>query len=540
MRGDASKRLEGTVLETRSWPRVWCVEQHRHPSISPYFTLHRQQSTNCSDELYRKRNDVTLGRTMAASLFFYDLETSGLNPREQRIVQFGGQRTTLNLETVGEPFNITLKLSDDVFPDPDAVLVTGITPQQANSEGITEAEFLKVFYKEIAVPGTIFVGYNTIRFDDEFIRFLNYRNFYDPYEWHWQDGRSRWDLLDVVRMTRALRPDGIKWPFASDGKQTNRLELLTSLNGLDHANAHDALSDVLATIDLARLIRGKQPKLFDYLLGLREKKKVEELVVTGKPFAYTSGKYSGDFSKTSIAVYLCQNQKTGALVYDLRHDPTPWLKKTPDQLAEAWKWKKDSTDPRLPVKTMQYNRCPAIAPLTVLDDGSKERLQLDMQKIQEHHKILTSNKTFCNNVQKAAEILNERQQTSFLANEQLVDAQLYDGFFDNQDKPKLRAVHSSDASELAGFEPNFKDERLDALLPLYKARNFPKILSDEERADWEQYRKTKLLDGGENSRAARFFKRLGDLSNESRLTKEQHYLLEELQLYGQSIMPELE
>ncbi len=477
---------------------------------------------------------------MAASLLFYDLETSGLSPREQRIMQFAGQRTTLDLEPIGEPFNIILKLSDDVFPEPDAVMITGITPQQANKDGITEAEFLKIFHTQIATPETIFVGYNTIRFDDEFMRFINYRNFYDPYEWHWQDGRSRWDLLDVVRMTRALRPDGIKWPFAPDGKPTNRLELLTSLNGLDHENAHDALNDVLATIAVARLIRGKQPKLFDYLLDMRDKKRVEQLVVTGEPFLYTSGKYSGDYEKTTVGVYLCENPRTGALIYNLREDPTVWLQKTPEQLAEAWKWKKDRTDPRLPVKTMQYNRCPAVAPLTVLDDGSKERLTLDMDAIKKNLAIIKADKDFCNKVQRAADILNKQQQTSFLANEQLVDAQLYDGFFNNQDKTLMSAVRSADGKELDTFAPDFKDKRLNALLPLYKARNFSSDLSDDERIEWEKYRTTKLMTGGDNSRAAKFFKRLGDLAEEKRLTDTQRFLLEELQLYGQSIMPEIE
>jgi len=477
---------------------------------------------------------------MAASLLFYDLETSGLNPREQRIMQFAGQRTTLELEPIGDPFNIIIKLSDDVFPDPDAVLVTGITPQLANKEGVTEAEFLKIFHAHIATPDTIFVGYNTIRFDDEFMRYTNYRNFYDPYEWHWQDGRSRWDLLDVVRVTRALRPDGIKWPFSSDGKATNRLELLTSLNGLDHDNAHDALNDVLATISVARLIRGKQPKLFDYLLEMRDKKRVEQLVVAGEPFLYTSGKYSGDYEKTTVAVYLCENPRTGALVYNLREDPTPWLSKTPEQLAEAWKWKRDATEPRLPVKTMQFNRCPAVAPLTVLDDGSKERLKLDMDVIQKNLAIIKGDATFCDKVQRAAEILNKQQQTSFLANEQLVDAQLYDGFFNSQDKTKMSAVRSADGEELTTFAPDFKDERLNALLPLYKARNYSKDLTDDERVEWEKYRTTKLMTGGESSHAARFFKRLGDLANEKRLTESERFLLEELQLYGQSIMPDIE
>src|SRR5665213_4460728 len=221
-----------------------------------------------------------------SSFFFYDLETSGFNPRGARVMQFGGQRTDLELKPVGEPVNVLIKLTPDVLPDPDAVLVTGITPQQTLADGVSEAEFLRLFYEEVVLSGTIFVGFNSIRFDDEFMRFLNYRNFYDAYEWQWQDGRSRWDLLDVVRMTRALRPDGIQWPFAPDGKPANRLEFLTKVNKLDHFSAHDALSDVQATIAVAALLRDKHQELFDYLLTMRDKKKAAGLVQQGAPFVY--------------------------------------------------------------------------------------------------------------------------------------------------------------------------------------------------------------------------------------------------------------
>ncbi|HSX37189.1 MAG TPA: exodeoxyribonuclease I, partial [Patescibacteria group bacterium] len=196
---------------------------------------------------------------MAASFFFYDLETSGFNPREARVMQFAGQRTDMELNPVGEPVNVLIKLPPDVLPDPDAVLVTGITPQQTIADGLTEAEFLKYFYEEVVKPDTIFLGFNSIRFDDEFMRYLHYRNFYDAYEWQWQDGCSRWDLLDVVRATRALKPEGIEWPFAPDGKPANRLEYLTKVNKLDHYKAHDAMSDVHATIAMAKLVRTKQP-----------------------------------------------------------------------------------------------------------------------------------------------------------------------------------------------------------------------------------------------------------------------------------------
>ena len=178
---------------------------------------------------------------MVNSFYFYDLETSGISPRSGRIMQFAGIRTDSSLKPIGEPDNILIKLSDDILPEPEAILITGITPQQTQSDGITEAEFASYFMNEICRPGTIFVGFNNVRFDDEFIRHTLYRNFYDAYEWCWKDSRSRWDILDVVRMTRALRPDGINWPFAPDGKPANRLELLTSVNKLDHKHAHDAL-----------------------------------------------------------------------------------------------------------------------------------------------------------------------------------------------------------------------------------------------------------------------------------------------------------
>jgi exodeoxyribonuclease-1 len=183
--------------------------------------------------------------------FWYDLETSGINPREDRVMQFAGQRTDLNLEPIGEPVNILIRLSEDILPAPEAILLTGITPQQTLADGVTELEFLKIFYDSVAIPDTIFVGFNSVRFDDEFMRYLNYRNFYDPYEWQWKEGRSRWDLLDVIRMTRALRPEGLQWPVV-DGKPGNRLEMLTKANGIEHSNAHDALADVTASIALAR------------------------------------------------------------------------------------------------------------------------------------------------------------------------------------------------------------------------------------------------------------------------------------------------
>lgn len=474
---------------------------------------------------------------MADSFYFYDLETSGFNPREARIMQFAGQRTDNQLRPIGEPDNYLIRLSEDVLPDPGAVLVTGITPQQTLADGITEVEFLRLFHKDIAVPGTIFVGYNSVRFDDEFMRYLHYRNFYDPYQWQWQDGRSRWDLLDVVRMTRALRPDGIVWPFDSSGKASNRLELIASVNKLDHAKAHDALSDVVASLAVARLIKTKQPKLFDFLLDMRDKKHVAKLVQAGQPFVYTSGKYESEYEKTTVVKVLAKHpERQGVLVYDLRHNPEDFASLTPAELALAWRRRRDDPGPRLPVKTLLFNRCPAVAPLSVLDPSSAKRLAIDMTTVRQNAAMLAETNLAAASLEALA-ILNKDQQATLLMDDQDVDQQMYNGFFSEADHTKMSLVRAANVDEIASLDIIFKDQRLEALLPLYKARNFPHLLNDEERKTWEQFKERKLLGGKQSSRLAKYFTRISELHAESHINDQDRYLLKELALWGEAVTP---
>lgn len=477
--------------------------------------------------------DCEVGMTF----YFYDLETSGFNPRADRIMQFGGQRTDMNLKPTGQPANVLIKLTDDVLPEPDAVLVHGITPQKTKAKGVNEAEFARYLTTQVFSKDTIAVGFNNIRFDDEFVRHLLWRNFHDAYEWQWKNYCSRWDLLDVARMTRALRPKGIKWPFAPDGKATVALEYLASVNKLTHDSAHDALSDVKALVAVARMIQNKQPKLFDYMLNLRDKTKVEVLVNKGDPLVYVSGRYPSEYEKTTVAVGIAPHpQGRGMLMYDLRIDPSEYIKLNPSELASKWSARGDDA-PYFPVKLLSYNRCPAVAPLSVLDQSSAKRFQLDQDKVGKNLKKLKAVKNFAKNLVAALEIVYPPRQPELVVDEQKVDGQLYDGFVSGVDKTKISAVRAASPDELADFDPGFADDRLKLMLPLYKARNFPHVLSDEEQGWWEAFRAKRLLDGGKTSRAAAYFKRIEELRKQPRLNKGQKYLLEELNLYGQSILP---
>lgn len=469
---------------------------------------------------------------MSQTFFFYDLETSGLNPRQDRIMQFAGQRTNLNLEPIGEPYNILVKLNDDTLPSPDALMVTGITPQQTQADGLTESEFARLLMSEIFTEDTVTVGFNSIRFDDEFIRNLFWRTFNDPYEWAWRDGRSRWDLLDVVRMTRALRPEGIEWPVV-DGKEVNKLELITKQNGIDHFKAHDALSDVEALIAVTKLIKEKQPQLFAHLFSVKDKKKVAALVnlEDKKPFVYVSGRYEAEFHKATVAFPLTSGRNGNVIVYDLRYDPAHLLKLSTKELAKSmfatWEERQKDGFVKLPVKELQYNRAPAVAPLGVLEreDGWK-KISLDLATVEKHRDTLLSYPAFAENVRSLYEGRPE------FAKDPDPEGQLYDGFVPDVDKLRIEKVRFADANMLADMHPEFTDERLNDLLLHYKARNFPQSLAEDEVVEWEKWRATRI-----NKQLPAFVKRLQELAVTYGGDDEKAYILQEMQLWAESIVP---
>ncbi len=470
-------------------------------------------------------------KCMTQTFFFYDLETSGLSARDDRIMQFAGQRTDLDLNPIGEPVNELIRLSDDTLPSPEALMITGITPQQTVADGYTEAEFAKILYEDVFTPDTIAVGFNNIRFDDEFMRHLFWRTFYDPYEWAWKDGRSRWDMLDVVRMTRALRPDGIEWPVDEKDNATNRLELITKLNGVDHYKAHDALSDVIATIEVAKLIKSKQPQLFDYLLKMRDKREVMKLVNLDNkaPFVYSSGRYDNEFDKTTVAFPLTAGRNGNVVVYDLRYDPTGIVGLSQNELAKrlfaSWEERKAEDFVKVPVKELQYNRAPAVAPLGVLEqeDGWK-RIQLDIATVEKHKKALLEAPEFAENIRTLLESRPEFKKSPD------VEAQLYDSFVGDRDKIRVETVRNADERELADFHPNFDDERLEPLLLHYKARNYPNTLSESEAQEWEQWREARI--------AVKLPSFMASLAkNATKADDQQQFIVQELQLWAESIAP---
>ncbi|MGV8917378.1 MAG: exodeoxyribonuclease I [Pseudomonas sp.] len=427
---------------------------------------------------------------MTSSIFWYDYETTGINPRNDRALQVAGIRTDAALNEIGAPINIYCQPSEDILPHPAACMITGITPQRLVDHGLSEADFMTRVHAELSAPGTCGAGYNTLRFDDEVTRYSLYRNFFDPYAREWQGGNSRWDLIDVVRTCYALRPQGIVWP-EEEGRVTLKLERLTAANGIDHGQAHDALSDVRATIALARLIRDKQPKLYDYLYELRSKQRVQEQIQLLQPLVHISGRFSAARNYIGVVLPLAWHpqNRNALIVCDLHQDPSPLLEENADTLRQRlYTRREDMPDGQLPVplKLLHINRCPVVAPLKVLRAEDRQRLQLDMASYESCAQRLIDGQELWRDKLKAV-----YGREDFTPSED-PEQQLYDGFLGDRDRRLCEQVRTAEPEQLARDEWPFDDHRLPELLFRYRARNFAETLTVEEQQRWHTFCQQRL------------------------------------------------
>jgi exodeoxyribonuclease-1 len=453
------------------------------------------------------------------TFYWHDYETFGRVPRRDRPAQFAGVRTDAALNEIGEPLMLHCQPAPDTLPDPEAVLLTGILPQQALAQGVPEHAFAAAIERELACDGTIGVGYNSIRFDDEVTRFLFWRNLVDPYAREWQNGCSRWDLLDVVRCTWSLRPEGIVWPTHEDGRPSFRLEHLTAANGLAHEAAHDALSDVRATLALARLIKQAQPRLWEFCLKLRHKDAVRAEMGVGRPFVHLSGMYPAERGCLAVVWPLAPHpsNKNEVIVWDLAHDPRELLALDAPTLRRRLYSRQDELpagEQRLPIKTIHVNKSPiVIGNLRTLGDAA-QRFGLDLPAALANAEHAA---TLGNRLDALWPAVFVRPQGP----PPDVDEDLYGGFVDNDDRRTLQRLRALSPAQLGGKRPAFNDPRLDELLFRYRARNFEDTLSDGERARWQQHCAERLT-GGEGGPGALepFLAKLEELADRATETED--------------------
>ncbi|BAS48983.1 exodeoxyribonuclease I domain protein [Aggregatibacter actinomycetemcomitans NUM4039] len=419
------------------------------------------------------------------------------------------------------------------MPAPEAVLVTGITPQECNEKGLSEPEFAAKILQEFSRPNTCVMGFNNIRYDDEMTRYTFYRNFIDPYEYSWKNGNSRWDLLDLVRACYALRPDGIEWPLDDEGMPSFRLEKLTEANGIAHDNAHDAMSDVYATIEMAKLIKQKQPKLFQYFFENRGKKEVEKLIDTAEmtPLVHVSGMLGNYRGNTTLIASLAWHptNKNAVIVCDLTANIDDLLIKSVEELRENLYTKKETLLAAgalpVPLKLIHINKCPIVAPAKTLLPQNAERLGIDQELCAKNRQRLQEARDIR---QKVMDIFHQEREFDASDN---VETKLYNGFFSDADKNNMAILRSLEPEKLAKHNLSFQDPRIPELLFHYRARHFYRTLNRAEQIKWQKYCRKKL-----DAEALQFEQRLQELAEQYSNNEENLMLLQKVYEYGAQII----
>ncbi len=471
------------------------------------------------------------------SFYWHDYETWGVNPRVDRPAQFAGIRTDAELNIIGEPLMIYARPTMDFLPHPEAVLVTGITSQQASAEGVSEAEFFRDIHYQFRQANTCIVGYNNIRFDDEVTRFGFYRNFIDPYAYSWQNGNSRWDVLDLMRLCHALRPEGIRWPQNEKDVTSFKLTDLTAANGIEQIGAHDALVDVKATIAVAKLIKQAQPRLFDFYFNLRNKKPVAELINLSRPdiLLHVSGMFPAE-QGCLVPVFPLLAHPSNAneiICYNLRFNPEALLLLDADQIQQKLYTRSldmAEGEQRIPLKGVHLNKSPALAPISTLNPQQAEKWHINWDEINHHRDLLLSDPGLIARLQQAYGM--ERAYDSVDA-----DCALYEGFIGNEDRLRCNQLLAANPEQLADWpEGSFHDKRLNTLLFRYRARNFPKTLSDEESQRWQRFCHSRLIDGdfGSGLTTEQFQQQLLTLAQREQGEREQR-LLDQLSSWAQEM-----
>lgn len=474
------------------------------------------------------------------SFFWHDYETFGRLPRRDRPAQFAGIRTNAALEEIDAPLMFHCRPAPDYLPDPESCLLTGILPQTCLAQGLPEHAFADAILEQLGRPGTVGVGYNSIRFDDEVTRHLFWRNLIDPYGREWQNGCGRWDLLDVLRCTWSLRPEGIQWPTHPDGRPSFRLEDLTAANGLAHEAAHDALSDVRATIALARLVRERQPRLWDFCLRLRSKQAVLAEIGVGRPFLHISGMYGPERGCLAVVWPLAPHptNRNEIIVWDLAEDPAELFTLDAATIRQRMFTRAEDLPEglrRLPIKTVHLNKSPiVIGHLKTLTPAVAARWRIDLAAALRHAE------TAARRGASLGGLWDEVFARPAAAEPPDVDEDLYGGFVGPADRRTLERLRALPPAQLAERRPAFEDGRLDELLFRYRARNHPATLTAEEAGQWQAHCAARLHDGaGGALTLAAFFERIDRLGEALAEEDERgQAILGALYDYAEQIAPE--
>lgn len=462
---------------------------------------------------------------------FYDLETTGLNKAFDQVLQFSAIRTDSAFKEIDRK-NITVRLRPDVIPSPGALITHRISLSEAQ-KGLPEYKATCQIHRLLNTPGTISLGYNTMGFDDEFLRFSFHRNLLPPYTHQYNNACGRMDLLPITILFHLYKNEVLKWPVVN-GKPTLKLEHLSGANQLASGRAHEAETDVVATLALTKIFSG-QGEMWRYLTGYFHKATDAERI-TRLPVAHQSrgcnhttglligSEFGAEQHYQAPVLYIGDSIPYSNQTLWLRLDLPALREATPETIpACSWVIRKRLGD--LPIILPPHARY-----LSRLDEERKKCVEDNLAWITNHPDLFQ-------------EILRYHQRFRYPEIPDLdPDAALYQmGFLSRAEEPLRRQFHAAEPDAKALLLENFQQEEIRSLAARILFRNYPKAAPASYRAQFNRYLKRVNASSAEEAlcdyKGARrttptdALLEIDRLNREGNLDTEQHRLLADLTLY---------
>ena len=423
------------------------------------------------------------------SFVFWDTETTGINTAFDQILQFGAIRTDHELREL-ERFEIRCRLLPHVVPSPKGMLVNGIDVQRLTDPALpSHYEMVRAIKAKLDEwSPAVFVGHNSLHFDEHLLRQAFYQTLHPPYLTNTK-GNGRMDSLSVLQAANFLEPGVLTVPAGENSRPTFSLEHLAPANGFVHDTAHDAMGDTEATLYLCGLVRDRAERVWSNCVRFARKAAVLDYAEPGVVFAFLRSSYGNTYLRVVTAVGHNPQRNSEMYVFDLSHDPQELFAVNDDDLHKVL-----ANSPS-PVRRLRANAAPCMLPYQ--DLPAEVRVELtDIDELARRAAYVRENMDLRERL--LAAIVEDREEWEPSA---YVEEQIYDGFIGPEDQALMRAFHETEWPSRAALLGGLCDSRLQVLgerllyteapddMPLegltnYRADVARRLLADEGTVPW--------------------------------------------------------
>ena len=416
------------------------------------------------------------------SFVIYDVETTGLTKGFDQIVQFAALRTDSALK-ITDQFQIRCRLMPHVIPAPEAMRVTGLRIEQLLDTSLPSHYGMVTEVQRILTSWcpALFLGYNSLSFDEEFLRQVFYQCLYRPYLTNTR-GSARADVLNLCRVTAALRLDVLKPAIDEDGRPIFKLKALAEANGIATPLSHNAVADVSTTLALCQLISNRAPEIWSQFLRFSQKASVESFIT--EEDAFLVSETFGNHHRARVVTPIGRHSERAIRYYclDVVADLDTLRGMSDDQLISLCK------GAARPIVTIRTNAAPT---LWALYDATQEQLApFDGEaEILQRVAQVREDAPFLERLRKAAQVAEPSYSLS-----PHVEEQLYEGGFPlRKDETLMECFHAAPWEQRVELVREFSDARYRCLAVRLIYLERPDLLATEHRRDADEDVRRRLM-----------------------------------------------